>query len=60
MTAAQAHLNVLARSDIQLRSDRKGREYAVFWSRHTGWTRCNMTDAKLILAAREESAAVAA
>jgi hypothetical protein len=48
--AAQAA--ILNRSEIQLRADKKGREYAVFWSRHTGWTRCNTDQAKVILAGR--------
>jgi hypothetical protein len=54
MTAQEAHTAHIARSEIEIRSDRKGREYAVFWSRHTGWTRCEMTLAQLILAGRGE------
>lgn len=60
MTFVQVQLQILNRSDIELRHDKKGREYAVFWSRSTGWTRCNMNDAKMILAQRAEASEVVA
>lgn len=53
MTVSEAQAAILNRSSIEIRTDRKGREFGVFWSRHTGWTRCSLIEAKLILAERE-------
>lgn len=54
MTYEEAHAAILARSTIQIRTDRKGREFAQYWSmRAARWIRCGLEEAKLALASQE-------
>lgn len=53
MTLEQAQANVLARSTIQVRTDKAGREFAQYWSmRAARWIRCGINEAKIALAAQ--------
>lgn len=53
MTYEQAFANILARSTIQIRTDKKGREFAQYWSmRAARWIRCSINEAKIALAAQ--------
>lgn len=54
MTYEQAFANILARSTIQIRSDKAGREFAQYYSMRAGrWIRCPIADAKIALASQE-------
>lgn len=54
MTVAQAFANVLARSEIKISTDRKGREFAQYYSRAARrWIRVNLAEAKIAQAAQE-------
>ena len=42
---------------VEIKTDRKGREFAQYYSRAAGrWIRCGLADAKLALAMVEEAA----
>lgn len=54
MTYEQALANILARSEIQIRTDKKGREFAQYYSmKAMRWIRCPIADAKIALASQE-------
>jgi len=54
MTYEQAFANILARSTIKIATDKKGREFAQYWSmRAARWIRCGLAEAKIALAAQE-------
>lgn len=45
---AEVQARILARSDIQIRTDRKGRKLAQYWSGPAmRWIRCGVAEAKL-------------
>lgn len=53
LTLEQAQANILARSEIQIRTDKKGREFAQYYCRRAmRWIRCGLDAAKIAKAAQ--------
>ena len=53
MTYETARTNILARSEIQIKTDKKGREFAQYFSRAAHrWIRIGTDEARIALAAQ--------